>query len=87
MRKDKPKISPNDWLIYDKKSLVAWVSRFLWHYEGMASGNGPEEAPDDPALTIVDAVISVLEDLAKKSGPSHLPNPKIYFQAEDNLLV
>jgi hypothetical protein len=76
------------WKISDKESLVAWVRRFLWHYEGMASGNGPEEAPDNPALTIVDNIITALpalEDDAGKRSPVHLPDPEIYFQDEGNL--
>jgi hypothetical protein len=93
MEKDKPKISPadptppNSWVISDKESLIAWVSRFLWHYEGMASGNGPEEAPDNPALIIVDGILMALPVLkgdAGKSKPVHLPDPEIYFQDEDN---
>lgn len=95
MGKDKSKIFPNVvpasnplWKISDKESLVTWVSRFLWHYEGMASGNGPEEAPDNPALTIVDTILkalSVLEGPAEKRKPILLPNPNIYFQVEDSL--
>ncbi len=83
MRKDKPQISPNDWLIYDKKSLVAWVSRFLWHYEGMASGNGPEEPPDNPGLIIVESIIKAFPLLSgEKIEPIRLPDPETYFQAE-----
>ena len=93
MEKDKPKTFSNDpasnplWKISDKESLVAWVRRFLWHYEGMASGNGPEEAPDDPELIIIDNILKalpVLKGHGEKKGPVHLPNPEIYFQTEDS---
>lgn len=92
MEKDKPKISPNDlasnpqWKISDKESLIAWVSRFLWHYEMLCSDNGTEEAPDDPASTLVENIfntISVLKD-DEKSEPILLPAPASYFQIQDN---
>ena len=92
MGKDKPKIGPTDpasnppWKISDKESFVAWVSRFLWHYEGMASGNGPEEAPDNPAETIVNNIFKVLNVNAdqRKIKTVHLPDPAYYFHIEDN---
>jgi len=75
-----------DWIISDKESLIAWVSRFLWHYEMLCSDNGPEESPDNPALTIVDNIlktIPVLKD-GEKSDLIRLPAPASYFQIQDN---
>jgi hypothetical protein len=90
--KDKPKIGLDDpapvpqWKISDKKSLVAWVSRFLWHYEGLCSDTGSEESVDDnPANIIVDNIlkaIPVLKD-GEKSETILLPTPAFYFQFEE----
>ena len=74
------------WKISDKESLVAWVSRFLWHYEGVCAGNGPEKAPDEPETTIVDNIFKVLGLNVRqhKIKTTHLPDPSCYFHIEDN---
>jgi len=89
MNTDRPAVENplGDWVISDKESLVAWVRRFLWHYEGVCSGNGPEEAPDTPEVKIVENIIKVfLSDNGDKMQivQTRLPNPSFYFQSGDN---
>ena len=77
------------WKISDKESLVAWVSRFLWHYEMLCTDNGPEEVPDDPANAIVENILNaipVLKD-GEKSEPIHLPDPENYFVKPHWMLI
>lgn len=75
-----------DWVISDKESLKAWVRRFLWHYEGVCSGNGEEEAPDTPEVIIVESVtkaLAVLDSEGKRQTKLvRLPDPITYFQVE-----
>ena len=74
-----------DWVISDKESLVAWVRRFLWHYEGVCSGNGTEEAPDEPEKIIVENILLSLGVSLKQNSiiePSKLSDPETYFQGE-----
>jgi hypothetical protein len=74
------------WKISDKESLVAWVSRFLWHYEMLCTDSGPEEVPDNPASIIVENIVKampVLKD-GEKSEPILLPVPASYFQIQGN---
>jgi len=67
--------------------LIAWVSRFLWHYEGVCSGYGAEEVPDEPAKTIVENIfkaVNIVDCKDKmKIEPIGLPNPAFYFQHQD----
>ena len=74
-----------DWVISDKESLIAWVRRFLWHYEGVCSGNGAEEAPDEPEVTIVENIIKVLHCRDElQIEPISMPDPESYFQPQDS---
>ena len=76
------KNSLEDWVISDKESLVAWVRRFLWHYEGVCSGNGTEEAPYKPEVTIVENIIRVLHcGDGLQIEPIPMPDPESYFQS------
>jgi hypothetical protein len=64
---------------------------FPWHYEGICSGNGSEEGPDDPAKTMVENIFRVMgrgdyED-KMQIGPVHLPNPAFYFQLRDIVVL
>ena len=84
---DRPAIEKplEGWVISDKESLIAWVRRFLWHYEGVCSGNGLEEAPDEPEVAIVENIIKVLKSKGESKisiKKTHLPNPLFYFQSE-----
>ena len=74
------------WEISDKESLVAWVRRYLWHYEGVCAGNGPEESPDNPATEIVDNIFKALclNVTRRKIKTTHLPDPSSYFHIGKN---
>jgi hypothetical protein len=79
-----------DWVISDKESLVAWVSRFLWHYEGVCSGNGVEECPDKPEEIIVNSIFKALAVSAVVENPIHsiqLKDPSFHFQGGEGRQV
>ncbi len=87
MNTDRPatKKTSEDWVISDKESLEAWVRRFLWHYEGVCSGSGPEEAPDNPEKLLVDSILNVANTSLKKlhrKHLTHLPDPSFYFRVD-----
>ncbi len=77
-----------DWVISDKDLLIAWVRRFLWHYEGICAGEGTEKAPDMPEVTIVENIHKVfgIEDSVDRMQivPTCLKDPEYYFQPQDN---
>jgi len=72
------------------KNPCLLVRRFLWHYEGVCSGNGPEESPENPEEIIVDNILMALGVFAKKENqvPSiQLKDPSCHFQVgEDHQL-
>lgn len=76
--------TPN-WVIADKESLEAWVRRFLWHYEGVCLGDGPEQAPNEPERIILK---NILVALGVSSQPNpiiesvELLDPETYFQGD-----
>ena len=66
-----------------REALEKWVGDFLWHLEGIYSGNGSENLPDVPENviivgTILEAIEGLQDDRNKK--PNQPPEPSSFFQ-------